>query len=161
MKTYNFSVSIPEFKNGTSIIDSFINEAKDEQRQLAITHAINKETSKVHKEILLNFTDKINEELYNLGIKFQGIEEYDAYHNVNSFKTSCKINGVFYTIYLEPMRNKLFKDSKYPTYTGQFSMEIRRYVESWTQKVHNVEDVLKYMKPDIIKLIKVNPHIMA
>ena len=43
MKTYKFKVEVPEVNNGkSSLMDSFINEARDEQRQLDITHRINK-----------------------------------------------------------------------------------------------------------------------
>ena len=157
MKTYNFSVSVKEFNDSkSSIIDSFINEAKDEERQLEITHAINKETSKTHREILLDFTDEINEELGKIGTGFKNIEVYNEYNMCGTLKTRCKINDIFFVISLEPIRNKLFKDSKYTTYTGEYEMRISRYLESWNQKVTSVQDVLNYMKRDIIEEIKKN-----
>ena len=55
MKTYKFKVEVPEVNNGkSSLMDSFINEARDEQRQLDITHRINKKTTKVHRQMLID-----------------------------------------------------------------------------------------------------------
>ena len=70
MKTYNFTVEVEGIRsNESSLINSFINIANDEQNQYKITEAINKESTKIYNKILCDFVEKINIELSIAHIK--------------------------------------------------------------------------------------------
>lgn len=172
MKTYNFSVSVEGIGNNkSSIIDNFINEARDEERQLAITHAINKETSKVHEQMLLDFASDLNEELGSIGLEFG--ELYQPYKWSNQYTRSfikCKVGHISFVIYVQEDEDRNFKDSKYITYTGDYRMFIGRnssphytacQKDECTTRIHSVEDVFNYMKDDIVKHIKKNKELVA
>ena len=171
MKTYNFSVSVEEIGNNkSSIIDSFINEARDEERQLAITHAINKETSKVHERMLLDFASDLNEELCSIGLEFGELNQWRVTNQYTRSFIKCVVGYISFVICLQEDNDRNFKDSKYTTFTGDYRMFIGRnssphytacQKDYCRTKVNSVEDVFNYMKNDIVKHIKAKPYLMA
>ena len=73
-KTYKFSVDVETTDSNTSFIDGLIDEVTDEKKQLVLTHKINKETTKMHREILLDLADEMNEQLGKVGLKFDDFQ---------------------------------------------------------------------------------------
>ena len=166
MKTYKFKVEVAEVNNGkSSLLDSFIDEAKDEQRQLDITHKINRKTTEVHRQILIDFVTEVNEELSSIGFnEFKNIKDSSLGNN-HYYCSEAKLHTIDRTPYkLEIVGiNELprFKDSKYTTYTGKYQF-ILVYGSSYSQvRVKTVDDVLTRMKDEIIKHIKKNREIVA
>jgi hypothetical protein len=171
MKTYNFSVSVEGIGNNkSSIIDSFINEARDEERQLAITHAINKETSKVHEQMLLDFATDLNEELGSIGLEFGELKQDKVSNHYTRSFIKCVVGHISFVIYVQEDNNRNFEDSKYTTFTGDYKMFIGRnscpyytacQKDECTTRIRSVEDVLNYMKGSIITHIKKNKELVA
>lgn len=171
MKTYNFSVSVEGIGNNkSSIIDSFINEAREDERQLAITHAINKETSKVHEQILLDFASDLNEELGSIGLEFGELKQDKTTNQYTRSFIKCVVGHISFVIYVQEDNNRNFEDSKYTTFTGDYRMFIGRnssphytacQKDECTTRIHSVEDVLNFMKDDIVKHIKKNKQLVA
>ena len=70
MKRYNFSVKVEGVDDiQSTLIDSFVNEAKKDGKEQLVTETINIETSKVHKKILFDFSTAINLQLEKIGLE--------------------------------------------------------------------------------------------
>ena len=166
MKTYKFKVEVPEVNNGkSSLLDSFINEARDEQRQLDITHRINKKTTKVHRQILLDFITDINEELSSIGFnEFKLSDDFGSgnnyyYDSVAKLQVPCRKS---YKLYIVGENDRKFEDSKYTTYTGKYRFGLSKpSAPSTYERVKTVDDVLTILKDEIIEHIKKNREIVA
>lgn len=166
MKTYKFKVEVPEVNNGkSSLLDSFINEARDEQRQLDITHRINKKTTKVHRQILLDFITDINEELSSIGFnEFKLSDELghgDNYYYGSEARLQVPCRKP-YILYIVGEYDRKFEDSKYTTFTGEYRFGLSTpSAPSIYEIVKTVDDVLTMLKDEIIKHIKKNREIVA
>ena len=165
MKTYKFKVEVPEVNNGkSSLMDSFINEARDEQRQLDITHRINKKTTKVHRQILIDFITDINEELSSIGFnEFKLSDELlDEVGNNYYYGSQARLQThKSYRLYIEGENDREFEDSKYTTFTGEYKFKFGYGNSAYTQRVKTVDDVLTKLKDEIIEHIKKNREIVA
>ncbi len=165
MKTYKFKVEVPEVNNGkSSLMDSFINEARDEQRQLDITHKINKKTTEVHRQILIDFITEINEELSSIGFnEFKLSDELLDEVGNNYYYGSEAILQTHksFRLYIEGENDREFKDSKYTTFTGKYEFKFGYGNSPYAQRVRTVDDVLTKLKDEIIKHIKKNREIVA
>ena len=164
MKTYKFKVEVPEVNNGkSSLLDSFINEARDEQRQLDITHRINKKTTKVHRQILIDFITEINEELSSIG--FNEFKLRDELGHGNNYYYGSEARLITpkksYRLYIEGENDREFEDSKYSTFTGEYKFKFGYGNSAYTQSVRTVDDVLTKLKDEIIDHIKKNREIVA
>jgi hypothetical protein len=163
MKTYKFKVQVPEVNNGkSSLMDSFINEARDEQRQLDITHRINKRTTEVHRQILIDFITEINEELSSIGfnefkLRDNFVDGNNCYYGSQARLQSHKS----YRLYIEGENDREFEDSKYTTFTGKYEFKFGYGSSAYTQRVRTVDDVLTKLKGEIIEHIKKNREIVA
>lgn len=166
MKTYKFEIKVPEVNNGKSgLLDSFINEARDEQRQLDITHRINKKTTKVHRQILIDFITDINEELSSIGFnEFKLSDDFGSgnnyyYDSVAKLQVPCRKP---YKLYIVGENERKFEDSKYTTYTGKYRFGLSKpSAPSTYERVKTVDDVLTILKDEIIEHIKKNREIVA
>ena len=163
MKTYKFKVQVPEVNNGkSSLMDSFINEARDEQRQLDITHRINKKTTKVHRQILIDFITDINEELSSIGFNEFKLRDELGHDNNYYYGSQARLQThKSYRLYIEGEEDREFKDSKYTTFTGEYKIKFGYGNSAYTQSVRTVDDVLTKLKDEIIEHIKKNREIVA
>jgi hypothetical protein len=163
MKTYKFKVEVAEVNNGkSSLIDSFINEAKDEQRQLDITHKINRKTTEVHRQILMDFVTEVNEELSSIG--FNQFKTSSVIINNNQYSKSVyrlkeTSYSVWYNLEIIGVQGE-FKDSKYTTFTGKYHIRLLSG-KGHDVRVKTVDDVLTNLKGEIIEHIKRNREIVA
>jgi len=151
MKTYNFTVEVEAIHaKGNSLINSFINQANDEQNQLKITETINKKSTKIYNKILCDFVEEINRELAVACIKgFNTPYLYTEFSNkCQGSQAKISINNNNWTLNIRPDNDRDFKDSKYTTYTGKY------YIFFRDTTVKTVDDVLKLMETDIIQQIK-------
>lgn len=164
MKTYKFKVEVPEVNNGkSSLLDSFINEARDEQRQLDITYKINKKTTKVHRQILIDFITEINEELSSIGFNEFKVRENFGSGNNYYYESEARLitPKKSYRLYIVGKNDREFEDSKYTTYTGEYEFKFGYGNSAYTQRVRTVDDVLTMLKDEIIEHIKKNREIVA
>ena len=171
MKTYKFKVEVPEVNNGkSSLLDSFINEARDEQRQLDITHRINKKTTKVHRQILIDFITEINEELSSIGFNEFKLSDELGHGNNYYYDSVAKLQVPYnynlsrksYKLYIVGENERKFEDSKYTTYTGKYRFGLSKpSAPSTYERVKTVDDVLTILKDEIIEHIKKNREIVA
>ena len=164
MKTYKFKVEVPEVNNGkSSLLNSFINEARDEQRQLDITYKINKKTTKVHRQILIDFITEINEELSSIGFNEFKLRENFVDGNNYYYDSEARLitPKKSYRLYIVGKNDREFEDSKYTTYTGEYEFKFGYGNSAYTQRVRTVDDVLTKLKDEIIEHIKKNREIVA
>ena len=164
MKTYKFKVEVPEVNNGkSSLLNSFINEARDEQRQLDITYKINKKTTKVHRQILIDFITEINEELSSIGFNEFKVRENFGSGNNYYYESEARLitPKKSYRLYIMGENDREFEDSKYTPYTGEYEFKFGYGNSAYTQRVRTVDDVLTKLKDEIIEHIKKNREIVA
>jgi len=164
MKTYKFKVEVPEVNNGkSSLMDSFINEARDEQRQLDITHRINKKTTKVHRQMLIDFITEINEELSSIGFNEFKLSDELGHGNNYYYGSQARLQThKSYRLYIEGENDREFEDSKYTTFTGEYRFGLSTpSAPSTYEIVKTVDDVLTMLKDEIIEHIKKNREIVA
>jgi len=164
MKTYKFKVEVPEVNNGkSSLLNSFINEARDEQRQLDITYKINKKTTKVHRQILLDFVTEINEELSSIGFNEFKVRENFGSGNNYYYESEARLitPKKSYRLYIVGKNDREFEDSKYTTFTGEYKFKFAYGNSAYPQRVRTVDDVLTMLKDEIIEHIKKNREIVA
>mgnify|MGYP000932120673 CR=1 FL=1 len=163
MKTYKFKVEVPEVNNGkSSLMDSFINEARDEQRQLNITHRINKKTTEVHSQILIDFITEVNEELSSIGFNEFKLSDELGHGNNYYYGSQARLQThKSYRLYIEGGNDREFEDSKYTTFTGKYEFKFGYGNSEYTQRVKTVDDVLTKLKDEIIEHIKKNREIVA
>ena len=164
MKRYNFSVKVEGVDDiQSTLIDSFINEAKQDGKEQLVTETINIETSKVHKKILFDFSTAINLQLEKIGL--EGFQPSGITGTPNNMYTrsaiECDVDiyantDVSYRITIKGKEDRGFKDSKYTTYTGDYYLEItgRNTLRSEGMKIASVDDALEYMKDTLMKYIK-------
>ena len=169
MKRYNFSVKVEGVDDiQSTLIDSFINEAKQDGKEQLVTETINIETSKVHKKILFDFSTAINLQLEKIGL--EGFKNSPITGTPRNMYTRSAIECDFsiyrclaefcseacYRITIKGNEDRGFKDSKYTTYTGDYYLEItgRNTLRSEGMKIASVDDALEYMKDTLMKYIK-------
>ena len=164
MKRYNFSVKVEGVDDiQSTLIDSFVNEAKKDGKEQLVTETINIETSKVHKKILFDFSTAINLQLEKIGL--EGFQPSGITGTPNNMYTrsaiKCDVDiyaetDVSYRITIKGNEDRGFKDSKYTTYTGDYYLEItgRNTLRSEGMKIASVDDALEYMKDTLMKYIK-------
>jgi hypothetical protein len=123
-KTYKFSVDVETTDSNTSFIDGLIDEVTDEKKQLVLTHKINKETTKMHREILLDLADEMNEQLGKVGLKF---DDFQYEGNNNHYKYSmCKavVDNRSFVLIIKGSGFGRFEGSKYSTFTGEYNLSL-------------------------------------
>jgi len=165
MKTYNFSVTVKSLETEKSLMDEFIKEAKDNKRQRDLTTSINIETTKVHRQILIDFMDAVNKELSKIGLSFVDVFDRPLSNGYSESYTFCCINGFLHFLYVKGIQDREFTESRYPTYTGGYTIRVARVNHKNYKNIElvnintcidNVDDVLKYMKHDIMKYLQEN-----
>ena len=158
MKTYSFSVQTDFVNNGKSFIDSIINEIDSEKQQLRITHAINTETTKLHRQILTDLVDEINSILEPIGLKFNDVIETNSGANqYYNHVAMCNINETSrIAIQISAMNDHTFKDSKYCTYTGAYQLSIGKpkhggilLGDGNSSSFKTIDEALNLMKRDL------------
>jgi recombinational DNA repair protein RecR len=151
MKTYTFTVTVEDSVEKSNIIDELFAEIIEEKRQLALTHAINKETTRVHREILESIGNNIKETLKRIGVKVSETKDgriaknlYKSSSLLICFPKSRQSNSL--EIVGSPQYD--FKESMYTTYTGKYQLELNGY------PVDTVENIIQYVRPNIKKEIE-------
>lgn len=167
MKTYKFEVIVNSKNNSNNILDNIIQDVNNEKEQLKLTHSINIETSKIHKEILKDFCEELNTKLSKIGLGNFGDTRQGLFGRSNKYECSVArlIGGINHrgvVLSIEGVSNKDFKDSKYSTYTGDFKIFIiNNDSEDYTAnqlhenktEVKTTDDVIKAMEVSIKKYL--------
>lgn len=161
MKTYKFEVIVNSKNNSNNILDNIIQDVNNEKEQLKLTHSINIETSKIHKEILKDFCEELNTKLSKIGLgNFGDIKQGLFGRSTTKYECSVArliggINHEGVVLSIEGVSNRDFKDSKYLTYTGDFKIFIidndsEYYTANQLHKnkteVKTTDDVIKAME---------------
>jgi hypothetical protein len=153
-KTYKFSVDVEMPKTDSSFIDGIIDTVNDEKNQLVLTHKINKETTAMHREILLDLTDEMNEQLEKIGLKFSDFK-YEG--NNNHYQHSmCKavVGNRAFVLFIKASCLGRFEGSKYSTFTGKYSLSLAVnnspcYMagqEREASRVNGIDEIFKQME---------------
>ncbi len=139
-ETYEFKVDVIVNDGYTDdAVMDIMHEVDDEQVQMNITHTINKKTSEVHKDILLDMMYDFNEKIKPLGVEFKWYETANGsncylppqirLHRLRSTQerkagiTHISPLGIVVKLCGESKRN--FSKSKYTTYTGAYHLKYR------------------------------------
>ena len=166
-ETYKFKVDVIVNDDHTDdAVMDIMHEVDDEQVQLNITHTINKKTSEVHKDILLDMMYKFNEKVKPLGVEFKWYETA----NGNNCYLPPKIRlhrlltdrerreGIRYTpalgivVKLCGESDSNFSKSKYTTYTGAYHLKYRD-ISAYRDELHHIDtlDDLLTKEKDLFK----------
>ena len=160
-KTYNFQIKHESFKVGSSIIEQIKEEAERNRTQLALTTKINKETTKVHRQILEDFWENFKEQLTLLG--YDGdldrcaiektIQGTNSYYGSFVRVPYLFDRSVIFSIGGQSDRD--FTDSKYCTYTGDFTIKLQYGIDfapshSGTVLKNGVESALELLRDKIV-----------
>lgn len=131
MKTYTYTITFDNGESSSSdYISSILDELNDESKQFDLSLAINKKTCDTLAEMLFNdIKNQLNNALEGSGIEFD-LEGTCATVNIPKYNVNTFVLGVelftprktFISVMVKPIINKDFKDSKYPTYTGDYEM---------------------------------------
>tara|TARA_B100000767_G_scaffold250967_1_gene253642 strand:- start:68 stop:607 length:540 start_codon:yes stop_codon:yes gene_type:complete len=173
MRTYTFKVEVEDFNEGNGLLDNLINEVNDEKRQLAYTESVNKETSKVHMQILKDFCDELNSEFSKIGLGNFGEFEFNFGNTIGYRKSFGRLlGGLNYggvVISIEGIESSLDRDlikspptfrTKYITYRGKYQMYLYlNDTEYYTanqlgdvigkQKINSIDDVVRCLESEL------------
>jgi len=164
--TYKFKVNYEPFISKSNIINSIIDEVKDDDSQLRLTQSINKKTTKIHNKILKDFRKVIVGEIGRLGINAGDVIKY-SYNETNNYVESyfsIKMDGeLHYNIFITANSDRNFDDSRYTTFTGDYiikiskGQEIPRYINcSDVKTIKNIDDALSFMSDGLRCHIRIN-----
>ena len=170
MKTYTYTITFDNGESSSSdYISSILNELNDESKQFDLSKAINKKTCDTLKDMLFNdIKNELNNALEGSGIEFNlegdcpslNIPENDKYSFVLGVELYTP-RREFISVMINPLQNKDFKDSKYPTYTGDYEMIVlisSVSFNSWIvdSKVYviKVSTILEHIRPYIKKHLR-------
>lgn len=166
MKNYTYSVDIDLSHKGESFMDELMSEVNNEKKQSELTYKINKESTKIHREILVDLIAEVNKLIEPHGVSFGEIRQY---HNSNEYVNHMAIcrfsNGFSCIIMVDGEPHTRFEHSKYTTYTGEHHIKITRKQDHSYQDVRshdmngrilNVDDLLDYIRFDLKSHIENN-----
>jgi hypothetical protein len=146
MKTYKFEVKVQTPPKSGNFAKGLLDEVSDERLQADLTYAINLETTKVHRKILVDFIQQLNNELKPLGFEFIGVKksmyptsnEYAQHVSSLSFR---KPNANF-IIKVSGVVDMGFEDSKYTTYTGKYNIMMGQGAHHYSENItyHNLKE---------------------
>jgi hypothetical protein len=153
-KTYKFSVEVEAPKSNSSFIDGLIHSVKDEQNQLVLTHSINKKTTAMHREILLDLTDEMNEQLGKVGLKFEDFKYDGGTNRYQCSRAKMVVGPRSFVLTIKGESDNQFKDSKYTTFTGAYELTIAENSSPYytagqdreASTVKGIDDIFKRME---------------
>lgn len=169
MKTETYKFKVDVIVNDDHTDDAVMNimhEVDDEQVQMNITYTINKKTSQVHSQILLDMMCDFNEKVKPLGVEFKWHETANGNNcylppqiRLHRLLTDReKRNGITHISPLgivvklcgESKRN--FSKSKYTTYTGAYHLKYRD-ITCYREELHHIDtlDELLTEEKDLLK----------
>lgn len=158
MKKYIIEINIEESTKGSGIIAELMAEVEQEKRELKIAHDINIESNRVHRKVLSDKINEINEELSVLGIQFSDIKTSSKEINMyKEFYSSIKFsNGSRYFITYTPSIATNNEFTRYSIFSDnakfRISTDITSYPSSW--RALKEDEIMEYMRDSIKKEIK-------
>ena len=157
MKTYNFSIEVDSPSNTQSILSDIVNEVHNEKRQRELTYSINKETTKQHMTILRDICDGINEDLKEYNLSFGNFRNDLGIGNnhYNSPMALMVVGNRSLVLHIDGESGK-FPESKYTTYTGEFTLKYRIndnscYTACQSHEMRSVNNVSDFFNEFLIK----------
>lgn len=136
MKTYTITVEIEEQTHKLGLLDELLGEIQHEEDQLKITRKINTATMGLHMEILKDVASQINRELEGVGLRFDDFEFSET--DTNCYRRPmCRlvISDFAFILFINATSDRGFKESKYVTYTGDYSISLLKHEHPWHPKV--------------------------
>tara|TARA_R110000744_G_C18993080_1_gene520806 strand:- start:19 stop:525 length:507 start_codon:yes stop_codon:yes gene_type:complete len=157
MKKYTIEIEIEETIKGSGFLDTLRAEVEQEQIELGIAVSINKASNKVHRRILADKIEELNEELSELGVSFGEIK--NAAKNTNEYRefySEIKFNeSKYYLTYLPSLSTKN-EITRYSIFSDNAEFRISRNYDSYPSAWTSVEEknILEYMRDSIKSEIK-------
>lgn len=160
MKKYIIEINIEESTKGSGIIAELMAEVEQEERELKIAHDINIESNRVHRKVLSDKINEINEELSVLGIQFSDIQTSSKEINMyKEFYCSVKFsNGTCYYITYTPSLSTNNEFTRYSIFSDKANFRMCNYMDSYPSSWRALEEdeIMEYMRDSIKKEIKLN-----
>ena len=161
MKKYTIEIEIEETIKGSGFLDTLRSEIKQEHNELEIAYTINRASNKVHRRVLEDKIEELNEELSELGFSFRRI--LNSPQNTNEYRefySEIKFNeSKYYLTYLPSLstRNGAMSDlTRYSIFSDNAEFRISRSYNSYPSNWKIVEEnnILEYMRDSIKSEIK-------
>ena len=158
MRKYTMTIEINEADKSDKFIDELINEVKEDERQLQIAYDINRKASEMHRQVLQDKVDELNEVLERVGVSFGGLSmihiddnKYKRYKSTINFT-----NGKCFTLsFIQQMSDRNNDITKYCTFAENPNFYIDKdFRREW--KFVKEEDILNEMRDEIKKELKLN-----
>lgn len=159
MKTLTFQVKVPELEQSTSVLDSIINEAHDEQHRLEVCHKINAKSSKQYKKILQGIVNEMNSTLTKVGLAYEtDLLEVLMHNNLRTYATEVKVDIYRYRMSIMPVS---CGEGGYTTYKGNYRLQLhvkstKSYKDyDFGSKVRNGMSLINALKPEEISVERI------
>ena len=163
MKNYTFSIDVDLSHSGSSFMDELLSEVESEKKQLELTYKINRETTRIHKEILTDLISELDDLFENHDARFEKpIQDHTNNCYTNHYAICRFNNGFTCVIMVDGESDYSFKQSKYTTFTGKHRIKITRinerdrrmdgnpsYCSDLNGRVKNIDEVLDYIRHDL------------
>ena len=157
MKKYTIEIEIEETIKGSGFLDTLRAEVEQERIELGIAVSINKASNKVHRLILADKIEELNEELSELGVSFGEIKNSSKETNdYREFYSEIKFNARKYCLTYLPSLSTKNEITRYSIFSDNAKFRIDRYFHSYPSDWKKVEEnnILEYMRDSIKSEIK-------
>jgi hypothetical protein len=168
---YEFKVPGPSVTNNTDdLVSSIINEANSQIEQQKLSLSINKRVMLEHKEILKDFANEVCVFLSKLGLDYSvsGVVQRAVTNNnysnqgvvISIVKGTELLEVLQIGIHGEKYKSGEFKDSKYPTYSGEYKLYYdwnpsdSIVYATYYNEINSVEDIANKSRLTFIQAIK-------
>lgn len=155
MKIYKISIKFDsDYTGAQGVLQSILNEAEDDHRQLSITKRINAETLKAHKWIAEELSREIDTLLGEYGVKTSIIIPSGNSNGYQISNFTFELNRSTVSISVGSfMSDRKFTESKYCTHTGSYEIRVTkgdyRSNKESSSNVKNLKGVVEYLKNDL------------
>ncbi len=160
MKKYIIEINIEESTKGSGIIAELMAEVEQEERELKIAHDINIESNRVHRKVLSDKINEINEELSVLGIQFGDIQTSSKEINMyKEFYSTIKFSdGRSYYITYTPSLTTNNEFTRYSIFSDNAKFRMSSYMDEYPSGWRALEEdeIFEYMRHAIKQEIKLN-----
>lgn len=160
MKKYIIEIEIEESTKGSGIIAELMAEIEQEKRELKIAHDINTESNRVHRKILSDKINEINEELSVLGIQFSDIQTSSKVKNMyrEFYSKIIFSDGTCCYITYTPSLYTKNEFTRYSIFSDNAKFRMCTYMDEYPSSWRALEEdeIFEYMRDSIKREIKLN-----
>jgi hypothetical protein len=153
MKEYIIKISIEEQKNASGIIAELKAEVNQEKKESDIAYRINEESNNVHRQILSDKIEELNQELSELGVSFGDIKNSSKKcNNYREFFSKISFTHYDYYITYTPSKSTKTDVTRYLVLSDHAEFRISKNIDSYPSswRMLHTDSILEGMR-DAIK----------